>query len=938
MFISQLLSAQNIAERWADSISRTMTAEEKVRQLFVFPVTPGQINPLTGLISQIENQKPGGILLTSGGPVANALLLNRLQASAKIPLLVAVQAEWGLSQTLDSVSNLPVPVILGATSDSLAYVTGVLAARQMKSIGAHLNIGLNADADVPGTPSTVAFRYISDKSETVTSRLSSYLKGLNKEGMLGGLRHIPGKEDISLSDYTSASRFYADSVSFLSFTKLLNAGAKSLNTSYLHYVVRQKNKWIPVVQSKEFIPTVRKATGFEGLFISEIPFFQSFSNKKNGDPELMAFENGHDLLLAPLHPDAAVRKILKLVRKKPEFEAQLNASVRRILLAKFEAGVNRKKEYSGKFSEDLSKQIRLLNYSANSSAVTIIKNEKKLLPIENLSDRNFYLIDFGGYSIELQNSFLRYAPFTVTSFKSLSDTVGLQNLKKEDVLIIALSDQNEFKDMDLSKWLNKINNQTNLILLHSGNPYRLDEFKNLPTIVEGYYPSGTESYSAQIIFGALPASGKIPIVLSSKEITGLNTLPLNRLAYSVPEAVGMSSETLFEIDGIASEAIESGATPGCRVLIARNGKVVFNRSYGSLTYENKTPVGESTIYDLASVTKVSATLQATMYLYDKGIIDLQKKASYYLPELRNSNKRDFTLKDILTHQAGLWPYLPFWTQTIKDGKLLTEYYDSVRSEEYPFEVSKNLFAINSIRDSLWSWIVKARIVEKKDRTPFTYRYSDMGFYLLQHLFEKLDGRPMEDFLDIYLYKPIGAYTTGYLPLKKFSEKRIAPTEDDRGYRKSLLTGYVHDQGAAMHGGVAGHAGLFSNANDLAKLGQMWLQNGYYGGRQYFSKEALQLFTSRTYQNSRRGLGWDKPWPEDLSSTPTGALASPKTFGHTGFTGTSIWVDPDNQLVYVFLSNRVHPDMNNAKLINANIRTRIHDVAYKSIQTFQAINP
>lgn len=683
---------------------------------------------------------------------------------------------------------------------------------------------------------------------------------------------------------------------------------------------------------------LREKSSFEGLVITEAPFIKNFSSSKKGEAELMAFENGHDLIIAPEQLDVAVRKILKLVRRKSEYARQLQASVRRILITKHLAGAHRKSFSTGKIDQLTLNQIRHLDFAAHTAAVTVHKNENNLLPVQQLSGRSFYLVDAGGYSGALKQALDRYVPFISLRLTKPGDTTTLKNFKKDDVVIIALSDRSQVSVSTLRPWLTSMARRTQLIVLHAGNPDQLESMTDFPVVVEAYYPAGTESYLPQIIFGALPSTGKSPYMRNGYQSAGLNTPSLQRLAYAVPEEGGMSPDVLNEIDSIAAEAIRSGATPGCRVILARKGRVVFNRSYGSHTYENKTPVSESSIYDLASVTKVAATLQSTMYLYDQGMIDLQRKASYYLPELRSSNKKDFTLKDILTHQSGLWPYLPFWTRTMKDGVLFPEYYSTQPSSEFSLVVSKGIFARYSMRDSLWSWIVQARINDKKERTPFSYRYSDMGFYLLQRLFEKLMLRPLEEFLDDYLYHPLGAYTTGYLPLNEFSEENIAPTEDDRGFRKSLLIGYVHDQGAAMHGGVAGHAGLFSNANDLTKLGQMWLQEGVYGGRRYFKPETIRYFTTRQFQNSRRGIGWDKPWPEDLSATPTGSLASIKTFGHTGFTGTSIWVDPDHELVYVFLSNRVHPDMNNTKLLDSNIRTRIHDVAYKSIQAFQSIIP
>src|SRR5690606_2932834 len=319
--------------------------------------------------------------------------------------------------------------------------------------------------------------------------------------------------------------------------------------------------------------------------------------------------------------------------------------------------------------------------------------------------------------------------------------------------------------------------------------------------------------------------GMLPLTVGGYTSGSGDVLPdLQRLGYSYPEDVEMDSRVLEKIGEIAQEAITMEATPGCYVLVARKGKVVYEKAFGHLTYgDTLAPVTDKTIYDLASVTKVAATLQAVMFLYDRGMIDIYRKASYYLPRLRNSNKRDFTLKDILTHQAGLWPFLPFWAQTMKSGHYLPNYYDTVASIRFPYLVAEGLYASAAMRDSVWSWIVTSRIRDKPVRTPYDYRYSDMGFYILHHLSESMLNQPMEDFLQQNLYEPLGATSTGYLPLRRFPKTMIAPTERDSLFRKRLLIGTVHDQGAAMLGGVAGHAGLFSNANDLAKLAQMLLQ-------------------------------------------------------------------------------------------------------------------
>jgi len=938
LFFSFSAFGQTAAVHWADSVLSRMSQEDKVRQIFLMTASPDQINPVTGTIDHVKAFRPGGVLIRSGTPASVKKMIARLQSGSTVPLLAAIQAEWGISQTLDSIKPLPAPAILGASSDSLAFITGRLVAQQMRSIGAGLNIGPNVDGDVP--KSSVFYRYFSDDRRILYSRASAYIQGIQQDGAISVLKHIPGTVDGN--EFTGKSLLNSarvDSLSFYPFSALLKNGAGGINTAWLHYSIPKKNKMIPAGISREFITEVlHSGYGYRGLTMTEVSFLKNFSPKRRGEAEKLGFMAGHDLLISPLNPDVALRKILKLVRRNTQYENQLNASVKRILLAKYRTGTFLKKNQV--MSEELKMESlsNLLDFSAHAQAVTIVRNNRNLIPIKNLENRRFIHLEFRGTSPDLHKSLNRYVPFQKVSVNTIADTTGLRVIQSDDIVVASLSEGSGSLWKSILPWLKKLEKRCKLIIVHSGNPYDLTEFSEFSTLAEGYLSKGTDKAVPQILFGALPAIGSLPFKFSNGLIEPVRTGTVSRLSYAVPEAAEMDAQVLNEIEAIAREAIDSGATPGCRVLIARKGMVVFDRSYGWHTYDKKMPVTDESIYDLASVTKVSATLQTTMRLYDLGLIDLQKKLSFYLPELQNSNKKDFTLKDILTHQSGLWPYIPFWTRTVKDGNPMPEYYSSERSAAYPFVVSDGLYAQAGIRDSIRTWIINARIADKKDRLPFDYRYSDMGFYMLQYLTESIIGQPMETFLDTFLYKPLGAATTGFLPLNNFPSEIIAPTEDDKSFRKSLLTGYVHDQGSAMHGGVAGHAGLFSNANDMAKLGQMWLQEGYYGGKYFFSPETIRLFTARQYQPSRRGLGWDKPWPEDPKSTPTGMLASPETFGHTGFTGTCIWVDPKYDLVYVFLSNRVHPDMTNGKLINLNIRTRIHDIAYKSIQAFQSLNP
>ncbi|HTH57117.1 MAG TPA: serine hydrolase [Cyclobacteriaceae bacterium] len=642
-----------------------------------------------------------------------------------------------------------------------------------------------------------------------------------------------------------------------------------------------------------------------------------------------------DLLLVQKSAiDAIIKSTTKSMKKDKLLAIKIDSSVKKILRLKFDAGLFKERYIN---TDNLigrlhSVQAQLIKEQLANESVTVVKNDSSLIPIQRLDDKTFASISIGSSGEnEFTHYLSKYAWFRHHFVQSVNDTLGMaEKLSGKDVIVVGLfaSPTNE-----MIEFVKKLSTKHKLIISSFTDANTLAPFEQMPSLISAYSSeNGIPKAAAEIVFGAIEAKGKLSEKISDSLAIGksIHTTRIDRFSYVLPESAGMDSRTLGRIESIANEAISAGATPCINVFVAKNGKVVYEKSFGTLTYDKKSPVTDETIFDLASITKVSATLQTVMYMQEKGMIDVNKKASVYLPELKGSNKEDFIIKDIITHQAGLWPFLPFWVETVKDTALWKKYYSKTENQDYPFPVSENMFASKAMKDSLWQWIIKARVREKPARTIYDYRYSDMAFYMMQHLAEKLLGMPMEDFLQKNIYRPIGAYTTGFLPLRKFPATQIAPTEKDTLFRKSLLVGYVHDQGAAMHGGIAGHAGLFSNANDLGKLGQMWLNKGSYGGVQVFRPGTLDLFTAKQYETSRRGLGWDKPVVNDYQASPTSIFSSGKTFGHTGFTGTSIWVDPEFDLVFVFLSNRVNPDMNNNKILTGNIRPRVQDVVYQAI--------
>jgi len=942
--------AQSEKSQWVDSVFHSLDMDEKIGQLFMVTVpSHTTLTDIERIEDQVKSHEVGGIIFQQETPYNQAAITKRLQRISSVPLFVGQDGEWGLGQMVDSTMSFPRALVLGAIrDDSMIYHMAGEMARQMKIIGLNLNFGPIADVNNNPQDPVISYRSFGENQQRVADKTTAFVRGLHDQGVLACAKHftLTGLTILDVQEHLPIIQANIDSVQAYPFKQMFEndlAGvmpsASSFPLFYEDAKLVKKNGLDAATLSLLFTGNwLKEKMNFRGITFVDLHQIKEATEKnRSGDAELLAFQAGNDILIGAEDIGPAVRKIKKFVKSQSELEEQLNATVKKILEAKFDAGLSRRSEIN---LDNLTARLNapegnLLKQKLYAEAITVLRNAQGSLPISILDDKHFAYVtseetipntEFYTYLAKYVNP----AYFTVndrTDLVELSDA-----LSDQEVIIVGIFPQTPQSTIErMRRLFDQLSASREIIYCDFGNETFLRSAGNLPTVMTAYTnTSETLRTVPQVIFGALGARGVLPFTASEqlKEGTGLETQPVSRLAYSMPEEAHMKGSTLSKIDDIVKEAIAMGATPGCQVFVARDGRVVYEKSFGGLTYGGNDPVTDETIYDLASLTKVSATLQAVMFMYERNLIDIYKKVSYYLPDLKNTNKKDVTIIEMLTHQAGLAPFIPMWPETVKDTTYLPLYYGRTRDEHYPLQVSPNLFAAPLIRDSVWSWIGKSKMLEKAPRTPFSYRYSDLGFLILQHLAEKVLNQPLDEFLDQNLYGPLGAYTTGFLPLNHFSVKLIAPTEDDMIYRKVRVKGTVHDERAAMMGGVAGHAGLFSDANDLGKLGQMLLQEGQYGGTRYYKPETVRMFTDKQFDKSRRGLGWDKPVLSDWNS-PTSSRVSPKTFGHTGFTGTCMWVDPAFNLVFVFLSNRVFPDRN-SKLITANIRSRIQDVVYESI--------
>ncbi|NJN27238.1 MAG: serine hydrolase [Cyclobacteriaceae bacterium] len=603
---------------------------------------------------------------------------------------------------------------------------------------------------------------------------------------------------------------------------------------------------------------------------------------------------------------------------------EIKEKVNRVLMLKYHAGLGSANILpASALALGVEKpSLDALSYQVYTKAMKKTETGAASMPFIDLTDTHFASLSLGFSDIKtFQETLDKYAPFVHYMLPGNAydpyDLGVLQNqLAQFDHVIVGLHTSGLIElDGALLRFLNHLNAHTNVILVFLGKaiePVAFSAFSNKIFAHEDNHI--TQQIAAQYVFGALPFNAAI-----------------QRLAYSTPEMQGMDSRTLAKIDSIAHEAIRLGATPGCQVLVARNGAIVLEKGYGYYTYDSIMPVDTRTIYDLASVTKTAATTQAIMKLVEEGKIELGDSLGQYLHELSGSNKGELVIREVLAHQSGLRAFYPFWKNTIEDEKHVLHYYKDNPTGSHSNEVAYGMFAGEDLKDSLWQWTINTRLRTKRySYKPYDYKYSDLGFYMMQVLAERASGRPLDVYVDSVFYKPMGMSTLSFNPLCKFPMMRIAPTERDTEFRHVLIWGTVHDQIAAMKGGVSGHAGLFGNANDLAKIMQMQLQEGFYGGRQYLKGETIRNFTAQQYADNRRGLGWDKPDEQDVKENKFPTLDS---FGHTGFTGTIVWADPTFNLVYVFLSNRIYPSIDNGKLSDLRIRKRIQNVVYESILDF-----
>ncbi|ODS78296.1 MAG: beta-N-acetylglucosaminidase, partial [Chryseobacterium sp. SCN 40-13] len=660
--------------------------------------------------------------------------------------------------------------------------------------------------------------------------------------------------------------------------------------------------------------------------------------KQPGDIDLEAFLAGNDVLLFAENVPVAIEKFCQAYNDSILSDDRIEYSVKKILKYKYRIGLNKYKpiDLNNLVSDLNAPEFDDLNYQLYENAITVLKNADNELPIGALENENIAYIKLGDDKNEtFLNTLRTYAPVTEIALDSVP--LMLDKLKNYNKIIVGFHKadgawkKHDFTPKELSL-LNLFAGSNNVILTVFAKPYTLlsiESFDVFKGVVLAYQNNDiAQTVAAEVIFGGIGAKGKLPVSINNafKVNDGLKTSKINRLGFTTPQNVGMNPYILAKIDKLAQKAIDGKMTPGLQIVVARKGKIFYQKSFGYRDYKNTDKVTNQDVYDLASLTKILSTLPNVMQLYDKKKLEMDAKLGTMLPVFADTDKKNITLKDMLTHQARFQAWIPFYQSTLDSTKRPSKkYYRLTYSPEFPLQVDENLYLRKDYSDTIIKRIAMSKLLPKKE-----YKYSDFSFILLKDYLEKTTHKTLDVLSDAAFYKPLGASTMTYNPLRKMDMDIIPPTEIDKYYRYTKVQGYVHDMGAAMQDGVAGHAGLFANAVDVAKMMQMYLQKGNYGNHQYFSEKTFDDFNNCAFckEGNRRGIGFDKP--QLGKEGPTCGCVSMTSFGHTGFTGTMAWADPDKEIVYVFLSNRTFPESTVNKLSKENIREDIQKVIYEAI--------
>jgi beta-N-acetylhexosaminidase len=950
--------------RWVDSVYDALNTEERIGQLFMVAAYSGGSNYNEPAISKlIADGQIGGLIFMQGGPGRQAMLTNKYQAAARVPLLIAMDAEWGLGMRLDSVQNFPRQMMLGAAGDSaLVYRMGAAIAAQCRRLGVHINFAPVVDVNNNPANPVINVRAFGEEKTRVVRLGIAYMRGLQDNGVMACAKHFPGHGDTDADSHTdlpvirkSVARL--DTLELYPFRELIRAGVQSVMVAHLEIPALEKEVHVPTTLSKNTVTgLLKEKMGFRGIVFTDAMNMKGVTKYFNpGEADLRAFLAGNDMLLFSQDVPVAIAKIREALEQNRVTQKDLETRVKKILAAKYDAGLAQWQPIKAAgISEDLNRMIIPLRTSVASSAVTLIRDDNDILSkLQNPASRIGYIgvnADSSFLCRELQGAANIAPKWLPKGGKPEHIARILNEMNTNTATIVAIHRLNIYPannyglDQRQMDFIRQVQNRKDVMIVLMGNPYFLKNACDVRSAIVGYEDdSVTQRAVAAVMLQRSTAVGRLPVTPCPgmpAGTTGMIAAVEPRAEHPAepgvpwqlhkvyhPEDAGVvNPQALDKLNMFMQRSIVAKAFPGCRILAAKDGKVFYNESFGYHTYEKNQPVTSQTLYDVASLTKVLSTTLAVMRLYEQGKLRLDHTLGQYFPELKGTDKATVTVKQLLLHQGGMKSWIPFYKETLdEDGKWRADLYRTKPEPGFGRQVAANLYLRDDFKDTIWQRI-HSQPLENKGRSV----YSDLDFYYLAEIVERITKTPIDVYVTREFYKPLGLQRILYNPLQQIPDTLIAPTENDLGFRRSQLRGYVHDQGAALMGGVAGHAGLFATANDVAVIFQMLLNKGVYKGVRYFRKETVETFTAYNSAISRRALGFDKPDADAKNAVVTGNRCSGYTFGHQGFTGTCVWADPATGVVFVFLSNRIYPSAENTQINKLNVRTVAQDYIYEAL--------
>lgn len=935
---------------WVDSVMSTLTLDEKIAQLFTVAVwTQRDSNYQNEIEKQIRDYKIGGLMFMKGNPHKQAILTNRYQSKSKVPLLISIDGEWGLNMRLDSTPVFPRQMVLGAANnEELTQEMGAEIAKHCKRLGIHVNFAPDVDVNNNMANPVINDRSFGENKYIVAKQGTAYMKGMQSNHVLATAKHFPGHGDTESDSHHAlpmilGSRKRLDSLELYPFKELIKNDVGGVMVGHLFVpAIDTANNTATSISPIAVKKLLKDELGFEGLIVTDGLNMKGVANyAPSGEVAAKALAAGNELLLFVEDVPQSIFFIKDYISCGIISEEDLNNACRKILITKHWAGLSKFKPIETKnLYEDLNCcSTDLLIKKVIKQGVVVAKNMDGLIPFQSPQEYKIASIAVGNNLFtnfqQTLSNYLKADYYSIDKNESEASFDSMFSvLQHYNLVIISLHSTSRFvsRKLGLTKYqiafINRLLLDRKCILVNHGNPYILQHFTNARNVIVAFedLPLYNE-LAAQALMGAFPTKGKMPVsVTSSYPLgSGISTEPLPRFEYIMPEEAGIDHTPFAYIDSMVTEGIRNKALPGCQVLVAQHGKVLYNKSFGTFTYDSASSKVENYhLYDLASLTKILATTLAIMKLYDDKAIGLNDKLGLYLPFLNGSNKEKITIKEVLLHQAGFPAFIPFYKKTIQNGILDSTWYSETKTSKNTLQIADKIWIDKQYEQEIFKIIASSELKSSGE-----YLYSDLGFILLRKLVENVSNMPFDLFMNEHFYEPLAISNLYFNPiLKGVPTSKIVPTEFDTIFRKQLVHGYVHDPASAMLGGVSGHAGLFGNANSVAIIMQMLLNQGTYGNVRVLKASTVQLFTSKQNKKTRRGLGFDKPETLPLKQSPTGSMCSPQTFGHTGFTGTCAWADPKTEIVYVFLSNRVHPNAENNKLAQSNLRTRIQDHIYE----------